>query len=358
MNPPISVLVVEDSAVMRMLLVHVLESDSAIRVTDAVDSGAAALDVIARRPPDVVLMDIHMEGMDGFETARRIMETHAVPIVMCSAVSDPHSVATSFRAYEAGALAVVAKPVSIVHPDFPRQSSELVQSVKLMSEVKVVRRWPRKAAPAPLVAPPPQRACAADARINVIGIGASTGGPPALQTVLSALPADFPAPVLVVQHITAGFLSGLVEWLDDSIALPVRIAQAGTDAEPGHVYLAPDDHHLTLDAAGRIRLDSEPMSHGVRPSADRLFASLAERLGAQAAGVLLTGMGKDGAAGLRTMRDRGARTIVQDRETSVVFGMPGAALALQAAEQVLPIEKIGDALCRIAYANHKCGTST
>lgn len=356
MSARIDVLVVEDSAVMRMLLVHVLEGDARIRVVGAVDSGAAALDFVASHPPHVILMDIHMEGMDGFDTARRIMETRAVPIVMCSAISDPHCVATSFRAYEAGAVALVAKPVSVVHPDFARQASELVQTVRLMSEVKVVRRWPRRDADVPVFKAPGPSAPAT--HVHVVGVGASTGGPPALRTVLAALPADFPVPILVVQHITAGFLPGLVEWLDESTPLHVEIARDGVRAEPGHVYLAPDDQHLTLRLNDRIHLDREPAANGVRPSADRLFTSLAERKGARAIGILLTGMGRDGAVGLRAMRDRGARTIAQDRESSVIYGMPGAAVALDAAGQVLPLHGIGAALCRIVYPNHECGLPT
>lgn len=352
---PIRVLVVEDSPVMRMLLVHILESDPRIELAGEADSGYAALEALAARSVDVVLMDIHMEGMDGFETARKIMETRPVPIVMCSAVSDPHSVATSFQAYEVGALAVVAKPVSVVHPDFKRQADELLQSIRLMSEVKVVRRWPKRSAH-PVVEVPP-KASEGGRRVDLVGIGASTGGPPALQTLLAALPADFPVPLLVVQHITAGFLTGLVEWLDETTCLTTCIAKDGVTPRPGCVYFAPDDHHLTIASDGRLRLDRQPAENSVRPSADRLFHSLAEKTGPRAVGVLLTGMGKDGAQGLRAMRERGAATIAQDRETSVVFGMPGAAVALCAAEQVLPIDRIGEALCRLVYSGTRSRTN-
>lgn len=173
--------------------------------------------------------------------------------------------------------------------------------------------------------------------------------------MLGALPADFTAPVLVVQHITAGFLPGLVEWLDQASALKVLIAEHGAQAQPGHVYLAPDDRHLTLDAYGRLRLGHEPAENGLRPAVDRLFRSLAEHCGANAVGVLLTGMGRDGARELRTLRDCGAATLVQDAATSVVHGMPGAAIALDAAGQVLPIHQIADALCRIVQPTEKRG---
>ncbi|MBW3549568.1 MAG: chemotaxis-specific protein-glutamate methyltransferase CheB [Proteobacteria bacterium] len=344
---PINVLVVDDSQVMRMLLVHLLEQDPAVRVAGAVDGGPAALAFVANCLPDVVLMDIHMDGMDGFEVTRRIMEATPVPIVMCSAVTDPRAVATVFRAYEAGAVAVAEKPVAYDHPEFARLSSELLQTVKLMAEVRVVRRWPRR--PVPAAKPPKTRP---PGRIEAVGIGASTGGPPALQTLLGGLPKDFPAPLLVVQHISAGFLPGLAEWLSQTTALQVQIAAHGVEARPGHVYLAPDDFHLAIDAQGCLRLSRHAAESGLRPAVDHLFRSLAEHCGASAVGVLLTGMGRDGALELRTMRERGAITIAQDHATSVVYGMPGEAVALQAASQVLPIERIADALCRIAAASN------
>lgn len=352
-KPPIKVLVVDDSEVVRMLLVHLLEADPAICVAAAVDGGPAALEFIAGTLPDVVLMDIHMEGMDGFEVSRRIMETTPVPIVMCSAVTDPRAVATLFRAYEAGAVAVVEKPAGYQHPEFSRLARELLQSIRLMSEVKVVRRWARKVAPP--AAPP-----AARGRTNIaaVGIGASTGGPPALQTLLSGLPKDFPVPLLVVQHITAGFLPGLADWLGQTTALQVQIAVHGTEARAGHVYLAPDDHHLAIDAHGCLRLGKEAPENGLRPAVDHLFRSLATHCGTNAVGVLLTGMGKDGARELKTMRDRGAATIAQDRATSVVFGMPGEAVNLQAAGEVLAIDNIADALLRIIRPRSKCGISS
>ena len=352
-DAPIRVLVVEDSMVMRMLLEHVVEGDPRLCVLASVASGPEALEAIARQAPDVVLMDIHMDGMDGFETARRIMETRPVPIVMCSAISDPHSVATSFHAFDAGAVAVVAKPVSVAHPEFEQQAAEMLQTLRLMAEVKVVRRWPKKGPPAAAPSTVPGRG--ASPRVEVVGIGASTGGPPALQALLAALPADFAAPILVVQHITAGFLPGLVEWLGESTPLRVEIARHGVAVEAGHVYLAPDDHHMALDAQRRIRLTREPAEHGVRPAADRLFASLAAHAGGRAVGVLLTGMGKDGALGLRAMRDAGATTIAQDRDSCVVYGMPGAAVALGAAEHVVPIERIAGAVCRAVYPGAHAG---
>lgn len=342
----ISVLVVDDSKVLRMLLVHLLESDPEIRVIGAVDDGHAALAFVERDKPDVILMDIHMPGLDGFETTRRIMETHPVPIVICSATSDTRLVATTFRMMEVGAVACVEKPVARDHADFEALVTNLLQTVKLMSEVKVVRRWVRTrstppSAPAASVETVARRR---SSDIALIGIGTSTGGPPVLQTILGALPKEFPVPILIVQHIAAGFLPGLAEWLSQTTGFQVQIASHGVVPMPGHVYLAPDEFQMGVGAHGEILLTKDEAEGGLRPAVSYLFRSLAQQSGPRAMGVLLTGMGKDGAAELKLMRDAGAVTIAQDRESSVVHGMPGEAVRLDAATHILPADKIASAL--------------
>lgn len=338
----IEVLVAEDSAVVRMFLVHLLESDPRIRVIGAVADGQAALEFVGARRPDVVLMDIHMPRMDGFEATRRIMESHAVPIVICSAVANARDMATTFRAMEAGAIACIEKPFGREHDGYEAMAAHLLETVKLMSEVKVVRRSAR-VRPPPAAAP---RAVGAEAsgRIGLVGIGASTGGPPVLQSILAGLPKDFPAPLLVVQHIARGFVAGMAEWLNDTTSLQVHIASAGTHPLPGHMYLAPDDFHMGIGRGGAIVLTREDPENLLRPAVGFLFRSLAEVLGPQAIGVLLTGMGKDGAPELKAMRDRGAITIAQDRESSVVHGMAGEAIACGAATHVLAADEIAQAL--------------
>ena len=351
----INVLVAEDSPVTRLLLIHLLESDAQIRVIGAVGDGHAALDFVQQNQPDVVLMDIYMPRMDGFEATRRIMETHPVPIVICSGTANPRETATTFRSLEAGAVACIDKPVGHGHPDFAAVAANLVQTVKLMSEVKVVRRWPRArstAPPAPQVRPVESKY--ASTEIKLIGIGASTGGPPVLQTVLAGLPKNFPAPVLIVQHIARGFLPGMAEWLNQTTGLQVHIASYGIHPLPGHVYLAPDDFHMGVGAGARILLTREEPENGLRPAVSFLFRSLAEKCGANALGVLLTGMGSDGAAELKLMKDKGAFTIAQDRESSVVHGMPGVAIELGGATHVLPADSIAGAL--VTLVNRRNGT--
>lgn len=346
----IRVLVAEDSSVSRQLLVHLLESESRIEVIGTVHDGQAALDFVNKNKPDVVLMDIHMPRLDGFEATRRIMETQPVPIVICSANSNVKDTAIIFRAMEAGAIACIAKPVGMEHGDFEATAAHLLETVRLMSEVKVVRRTGRSAA-VPAVTFPAEPALSADSvlppaasRVKVVGIGASTGGPPVLQAILAGLPKDYPAPILIVQHIADGFLPGMATWLNETTALQIHIASYGTFPLPGHVYLAPDDFHMGIGGDGAILLTRQAPINHLRPAVSFLFRSLAETQGPAALGVLLTGMGKDGAAELKLMRDAGAITIAQDRESSVVHGMPGAAIALGGAAHVLPANAIAATL--------------
>jgi two-component system chemotaxis response regulator CheB len=245
---------------------------------------------------------------------------------------------------EAGAVAGVEKPVAL-GPDFAPRLHNLLQTVRLMSEVKVVRRWNRlRSAPSVTSANGPSHPRVAAAGIRLIGMGASTGGPPVLQTILSGLPKDFPVPLLIVQHIARGFLPGMVDWLSQTTGLRVHIAAHGAIPLPGHAYVAPDDFHLAADARGHLVLAREDPESGLRPAVSYLFRSLADSYGASAVGVLLTGMGKDGATELQRMKARGAYTIAQDRDSSIVHGMPGAAIELGAATQVLPADKIAGAL--------------
>ena len=329
----IKVLIAEDCVIVRDLLVRILESDPAIRVVHCVRNGIEAIEAIARFSPDVITMDIHMPHMDGYEATRRIMETQPRPIVIVTASYDADDVSKTFRALEAGAVALIEKPPGIGTPDYEKRAQRLIDMVKAMSEVRVVRRSTRVRRIAPAL---PATAAGPRDGIDLIAIGASTGGPPVLHTILSALPKPFPVPILIVQHIAPGFVQGLADWLSGSIGIPVQIACNGQRALPGHVLLAPDDCQMRITAGGLISCTSEPMENGLRPSVSHLFRSVALTHGKRAIGVLLTGMGRDGAEELKLMRERGAVTIAQDKESCVVNGMPGAAVQLDAAIHVCP----------------------
>ncbi len=352
----IKVLVVEDSVVVREFLVHLLGSNHGLHVVGTAGNGEEALEAVKRWRPDVITMDINMPRMNGFEATRRIMETFPTPIVVVSGSWDPEEVATSFRAMEAGALAVMPRPPGIGHPEHDATAANLLQTVKLMAEVKVVRRWTRsrREVASNLVGLNQKSPGPMSAESQVVAIGASTGGPIVLQTILSRLPKVFPVPIFIVQHMAAGFMHGFVDWLAQSSALPVAIAGHGQEALPGCVYVAPDGYHMHVQRGSRIWLTSDPPEHGLRPSVSSLFRSIAEAYGRRSVGVLLTGMGKDGAAELKVLREKGAVTIVQDRESSVVHGMPGEALNLDAASYVLSPEQVAAALTTLV--DHTCQT--
>ncbi len=343
----IDVLVVEDSRVTREYLVYVLETDPGLRVIGTAESGEAALAFLAKQRPDAILMDIHLPGIDGFEATRRIMSSHPVPIVVCTASVQQSEVHTAMRALEAGALALLKKPRGLGDPGAETEAAAIISTLKLMSEVKMVRRWNRPAAVPARLDPPVAEPAPGDAFVDdaaIVAIGASTGGPPVLLQILSGLPTTFAAPILVVQHIAAGFVAGFAEWLAASSGLPVHLAQGGEIPLPGHVYVAPDDCHLRVGPQGELETTRDESQSGPRPSVGVLFRSVAERFGRRAVGVLLTGMGRDGAEELKLMADRGALTVAQDEESCVVFGMPAEAIKLGAARFVFPPRKIAGLL--------------
>jgi two-component system chemotaxis response regulator CheB len=348
----IKVLVVEDSPVVREFLVHILGSDAGIQVVGTAPDGEEALGAVHRLRPDVITMDIHMPKLNGLEATRRIMETAPTPIIIVSGSEDPREIVTTFDAMEAGALAVLRRPSGPGHPDHEATARELVQAVKLMAEVKVVRRWPRRRPGEPAPRPAEMGLAQEPAKLRIVAIGASTGGPPVLQTILAALPTTFPAPVVIVQHMAAGFSRGFIEWLAQSSALPVHLATHGESMFPGHVYLAPDEVQMKVARHDRIVLTRDEPENGLRPSVSCLFRSVAEVYGCDAVAGLLTGMGRDGAEELRLLKEKGAVTFAQDKDSSVVHGMPGEAIRLDAAMLVLPPEKIAAVLTSLANNGH------
>ena len=348
----VRVMIVEDSLVVRELLRYIVSRDERLEVVAAVASGEAALDTLAAARPDVISMDINLPGIDGLETTRRIMAEHPTPIVVIADAVEDSSQRISMNALRAGALSVVEKPVATTHAGYEAVAGEICTQLRIMAQVPVIRRRPigaewagRAAAP-----PPPIPAAATGKAPSVLGIAASTGGPPALARVIGALPEDFPLPVLVVQHMGAAFMDGFANWLGSVVALPVAIARDGERAEPARVYVAPGDRHLELGANRVLRVtDGAPVS-GQRPAATVLFRSLARQAGASGLGVLLTGMGEDGAVGLADMHRVGAQTVAEHESTAVVYGMPAAAVRLGAARSVLPLDGVASHLLRLVGA--------
>jgi len=349
----IRVLVVEDSPVARDLLVHILKSEPGIEVIGTAENGEEAVEKAVLEKPDVITMDIHMPKMNGFEATQKIMETKPTPIVIATGSADAREVSISFRAIEAGAVSVIAKPKGIGHPQYERDVKALIQTVKLMSEVKVVRRWAyvHKGMEVP-VSIPTGGISASVPEIRIAAIGASTGGPVVLQTILSRLPRDFPVPLVIVQHMAAGFISGFVEWLNQSSGCPVHIAAHNEYLLPGHAYIAPDEFQMGVSGS-RLVLSNDAPVNGLKPSVSYLFRTVADVYGKTAAGILLTGMGTDGAKELKLLKQKGAVTIVQDEESSVVHGMPGEAMTMNAAGYVLPPEKIASLLISLTQKRRR-----
>ncbi|SNB47685.1 chemotaxis-specific protein-glutamate methyltransferase CheB [Geobacter sp. DSM 9736] len=341
----IKVLLADDSNLARTILRDIFHRTSDIAVVGEAADGREAVDKSRLLKPDLVIMDILMPVMDGMAAIEEIMATSPVPILVLSSTMEDREVHSAFAAIKKGALDVMGKPGGadfILTEDF---QARLVEKVRLLARIRVIHHLNRafvEPVPAPV---PPQ-----DAAPTILAVGASTGGPRAVLSILKALPADFPGAVYIVQHIAQGFARGFAKWLDTESSISVRLAEDGEGVSPGEAVVAPNDCHMIMEN-GHIKLIDAPPVNCCRPSIDVLFNALAEDQGARVLGVLLTGMGKDGALGLRRIRECGGATLVQDEETSVVFGMPRAAISLNAAGQVLPLSGIPHAILRLFGKN-------
>jgi two-component system chemotaxis response regulator CheB len=340
----IRVLVAEDSATARQFLIDVLSADADIEIAGTAENGIEAVEAARRLRPDVIAMDIKMPVMDGFEAAKRIMIEVPTPIVIMSATMDVRDVNVSMNALRVGALALLEKPPGPGAPRFEESLRHLVFTIKAMAGVKVVRH-----AREPLARPGALSTADLPAvgQVRVIAMAASTGGPAALGRILAGLPAQFAVPILVVQHMARGFIAGMASWLSATCALQVKVALDHDLLQPSTVYLAGEDCHLGVARGARIALDDSPPIGGFRPSATHLFDSVGKAFGTSAVAVMLTGMGQDGVEGLRTVRRGGGRILVQDEQSSVVFGMPGAAVAAKLADKILPLSSISEALIHL-----------
>ncbi len=350
---PIRAIVVDDSPTAQKLLVTILQKAEGIQVVGVGADGEEAVRLTKRLRPDVVTMDVRMPKMDGLEATRRIMRGTPTPIVVVTADLMQADMNLTFEALRAGALTAVGKP-GLADTE---TCEKIIRTVKLMAEVPVVHHWDRREwrPPEALEASPPpafptQATPLAEKRaeenVHMVGIASSTGGPATLAKILGRLPADLAVPILIVQHVTNGFVAGLAEWLDGVTPLHVGLASHGETPRAGSILLAPDDYHVRVNAKGIIELYKGTPYKGLRPSANDLFHSLARTYGPQAVGVVLTGMGDDGVEGLLALRQAGGLTLAQDEQSCVVYGMPREAVARDAVDQVLSLDQIAPALER------------
>ncbi len=343
----IRVLIVDDSSVVRAVLRRMFQQTPDIEVAGEASDGARAVRAVEELKPDLVLMDIEMPVLDGYGATERIMASRPTPILVITSRAHREGMRIAFEALRRGALEVIPKPEGTAEwetlarslPDTVRR--HVGGLTRLAAKLAARRASEDDAARVPLAADLPHRA------IRYVAVGASTGGPGAVRTFLGALPAKAPAAVLIVQHIAPGFEDGLAEWLSRDLGRDVQLARNREEARPGTVRVAPAGSHLRLRPGGVLQIDgTTPPRGGHRPSVDELFFSCAESHPRQVAGVLLTGMGSDGAEGLAALRAAGGLTLVQDEASSVVFGMPRAALERGAAEIALPPRDLASTLAR------------
>jgi two-component system chemotaxis response regulator CheB len=339
----IRILVVDDSIFIQKLLVAILESDPELAVVGVAKNGRQAVEMVATLNPDLVTMDIRMPVMDGFEATQTIMAENPKPILVISSSVSSRDMNVSFNAIKAGALDIIEKPQGSLRSDYREIGAEIVKRVKMLSEIKVFRHLsPRLTREVPL----PEKEGGEEVGRQAVAIGASTGGPSAIHQVLRAAPEDLAASMFVTQHISEGFGEGYVEWLRRNIKLKIKMAEEGDSVSPGTVYFSPDRGLLELQGKNRIAV-RRPSGGVGRMNIDAMISSVAEAYRHRAIGVLLTGMGNDGVAGLRRIKENGGTTIVQDEKTSIIFGMPRAAIEEGVADQVLPLDEILPAVMRL-----------
>jgi two-component system, chemotaxis family, protein-glutamate methylesterase/glutaminase len=339
----IRVLLVDDSPSVRAVLRRFFARTRDLKVAGEAADGAQAVQAVIDLQPQVVVMDLQMPVLDGYEAIERIMAVRPTPIVVLSSRANRNQMQTAFEAMRRGALEVLPKPEDT--PSWQQLAESLPETVRAVAEAHAVPRSPQ---PSRSRAPRPAALAPVQVDLRWVAIGASTGGPAALRELLEAVPADAPVGFLVVQHIASGFELGLADWLNKELALDVRLAQDGEVLRPGLVRLAPGGVHLKIQSEGVLRLDADtPPRRGHRPSVDELFLSCAVECPREVAGVLMTGMGSDGVEGLLALRQAGGVTLVQDEASSVVFGMPRVALERGAAEVALPPRALARSLARL-----------
>lgn len=368
-NHVISVVVVDDSAFMRKALSTMLEKDPEIRVVATARDGEEGLQVIRQHNPDVVTLDIEMPRMDGLTTLRHIMMEMPRPVLMVSSLTTEGAEAT-LKALELGAVDFIPKQLSKVSLDIVRIENDLREKVKEVSKRRMLRT-PRPVRPAPTASAPAQTAQVASAAPatapsrpampatrasrpvrDVVAIGVSTGGPPAVQKVLSQLPADFPASILIAQHMPAAFTGPFAKRLDGVCAISVKEAESGEKLKPGTAYIAPGGKHLRVEqrvSHMEVVVTTDPAEALYKPSANVLIESVGQSMGRRALGVILTGMGSDGMEGMKVLKQKGGRSIAQSDATCVVYGMPKAIVDAGLADEIVDIDDMAAAIMNGLY---------
>lgn len=342
---PIRVLLVEDSPIAMMVLKRILGSSPDIEVVGTATTGQEGLSLIPKIQPDVICTDYFMPHMNGLEFTSQVMMDYPLPILVVSASVQEDDPLRIFQLLEAGAVDILPKPRTGLGPDNVLLTQALINKVKVLSGVKVFKKKRLQSEQTKLQRnnqqiKQPVLPVNLSGSAKVIAVGASTGGPLALQQLFMGLPKEFPLPIICVQHISQGFLQGLIDWLKATCNVSIEIAQAGQRPESGKIYFPPERQHLTIDTLGRFAHSDRLPDEIHCPSVNTLFLSIAKFYGRKTIGILLSGMGRDGADGMKAIADAGGLTIAQDEESSVVFGMPKAAIDLSAAQQVLPMDAI------------------
>jgi two-component system chemotaxis response regulator CheB len=349
-SKPIRVLIADDSSVGRRLLAGILSEDPMIEIVAMATDGKEALEMTIKHNPDVVSMDINMPVMDGIEATKRIMSTCPVPVIIVSSIYRDTDVLTAIRELEAGAVMVLPKPHGPGHETFESSAIKYVNSIKLMAEVKVVRRNNNGKAYIQEIKKSIARiedTCKINTNARIVVIGASAGGPEALKILLSEISPKFPLPILLVQHIDQNFIQGFTSWINTFSNIEAVIATQGERPKPGKLYIPPPESHMIIENGIISTKSGNEIESLHKPSVDVLFKSIAKYYGENSVGIILSGMGKDGANGLKMMKDAGAFTFIQDISSALIYGMPGEALKLGAACAVLTPDEIAKKLNHI-----------
>jgi two-component system chemotaxis response regulator CheB len=346
----IRVLIVDDSPLINTLFKSMLDGLPDIQVAGEATNGQEAIRMVMRYRPDVITMDIRMPQMDGLEAIRQIMSIQPTPIIVVSSSVYAADYNTAFSAIESGALAVIEKPKGLDEKDYDAVREQLITSIRTLSGVNLIQRTHKKSDQPGVIGPKTAMLHSYVLRaVQTIAIASSTGGPPVLAEILSSLPDGFSIPILIVQHNLPAFMPAMVDWLNTRSKVPVMLVKEGMTMDFSRAYVAPGDAHLTVTADRILHVDQSAQVKGYRPSATRLFKSVASAFGANAIGIVLTGMGEDGADGLVDMSSAGAHIMVQDETSSVIFGMPKAVIDRHLADEILTPEEIATRLMKLHH---------